>query len=99
MAADVSSAVAGDTTDPQGLATIPEDSQYADTANAKEMDANDEEMTENSSKHTKSHILVTTTNSTCTSNTIEEIRALRRVEPAATAFFGVCILICIIFNI
>jgi hypothetical protein len=51
MAADVSSAVAGDTTDPQGLATIPEDSQYADTANAKEMDANDEETTENSSKH------------------------------------------------
>jgi hypothetical protein len=69
MAADVSSAVAGDTTDPQGLATIPEDSQYADTANAKEMDANDDETTENSSKHTKSHILVTTA--------IEEMRAER----------------------
>ena len=76
MTADVKSAAAGDATNPQGLATIPEDSQYADTANAKEMDANDEETTENS-KPTKSHILVTTANSTCSSNAIEEMRAER----------------------
>ena len=48
---------------PRALATIPEDSKHADTTNAKEMDANDEETTENSSNHAKSHILITTANS------------------------------------
>ena len=62
MTADVSSAAAGDTTDPQALATIPEDSKYDNTANAKEMDTKDEETTENLNI-TKSHsILVTTAN-------------------------------------
>ena len=62
MTADVSSAAAGDTTDPQALATIPEDSKYDDTANAKEMDTKDEETTENLNI-TKSHsILVTKAN-------------------------------------
>ena len=77
MTADVSSAAAGDTTNPKALATIPEDHKHADTADAKEMDANDEETTENSSNHSKSHILVTTVNSTGISNAIEEMRAER----------------------
>ena len=70
MTADVSSAAAGDTTDSKALAPIPENSKHADTENAKEMDANDEEATENSSNHPKSHILVTTVNSTSISNAI-----------------------------
>ena len=41
------------------------------------MDANVEETTENSSNHSKSHILVTTVNSTRISNAIEEMRAER----------------------
>ena len=61
MTADVSSAAAGDTTDPQALATIPEDYKYDDAANAKEMDTKDEETTENLDL-TESHILVTTAN-------------------------------------
>ena len=79
MTADVSSAAAGDTTDPKALAPIPENSKHAETENAKEMDANDEETTENSSNHSKSHILaVNTVNSTRISNAIEEMRAERR---------------------
>ena len=77
MTADVSSAAAGDAADLKALAAIPEDSKHADTANAKEMDANDEETTENSSNHAKSHILVTTANSTRNSDAIKDMRAER----------------------
>ena len=62
MTADVSSAAAGDTTDPQALATIPEDSKYDNTANAKEMDTKDEETTENLNITKSQSILVTTAN-------------------------------------
>ena len=79
MTADVSSAAAGDTADPKALATIPEDFKHADTANAKEMDANDEETTENSSNHAKSHILVTTANSNSNSNS--NAMGMKRVSP------------------
>jgi hypothetical protein len=60
MTADVSSAAAGDATDPEALATIPEDSKHEDAES-----------------HSKSHILVTTVNSTRISNAIEEMRAER----------------------
>ena len=77
MTADVSSAAAGDTTDSKALAPIPENSKHADTENAKEMDANVEETTENSSNHAKSHILVTTANRARNSNAIGGVRAER----------------------